>query len=141
MLHSTPVHSPSLDCTRTMLCPRLIPRVAGRLASLARPVPSGATGCLRAMSAGHDVDLMDKKLYPKDYHPATYDDHIIPAGSWQQHNAALQSKYNGQLAAGVLFFLATVYYMYLCPEVDLVLAPKSIGVNPPKFSVLPPKDA
>lgn len=117
----------------------LLSRIAGRAAVLSRSAWSakwGTTG-LRAMSSGHEVDIMDKKLYPPGYHPATYDEHIIPSGSWHENNEKLQKKYNVQLILSAGFFFFTVYYLSVCPEVDFVRAPKTLGVNPPKFSAVP----
>lgn len=87
------------------------------------------------------MDIMDKRQYPKGYHPATYDEAIVPSGSWHDNNEALQMKYNRQLIVGVLIFVSTVYYITICPDIDFVMTPDSVGVNPPKFTVLPPKDA
>lgn len=139
-----PILVANCDLLSLMLLSQSV-RVAGRAIALQRISAAGAwnasaTVSQRLMSSGHEVDIMDKKLYPKGYHPPTYDEAILPSGSWHDNNAALQVKYNRQLALGLLFFISTVYYMYICPEVDFVLAPKSIGVNPPKFSVLPPKE-
>lgn len=113
----------------------LLFRIAGRAAVRARSAWS--TAGVRAMSSGHEVDIMDKKHYPPGYHPATYDEHIVPSGSWHDNNKQLQTKYNRQLFVSAVFFFATVYYLFNCPEVDFVMPPKSIGVNPPKFSAVP----
>ena len=84
----------------------------------------------------HDADVIDPKYYPEGMHPPTYDEHIVPEGDWYTNNAELQKKYNKQLFLGVLFFLITVYNVY--HRLDWNQPPRSIGVNPPKFSVYPP---
>lgn len=84
----------------------------------------------------HDADVIDPKYYPEGLHPATYDEHIVPEGDWQANNAEIQKKYNKHLVGGVIFFMITVYNVY--HGIDWGQPPRSIGVNPPKFSVYPP---
>jgi hypothetical protein len=103
-----------------------------------KTMPIMAAAPQRLMSSGHHDDIMDPKLYPKGMSPATWDEYPVPAGDWEEHNNKLQSKYNKQLAAGILIFIGTLIYLFNCPQVDFVMAPKSIGVNPPAFSAYAP---
>lgn len=93
----------------------------------------------RVMSSGHGhEDIMDKSLYPPGMSPPTWDEYPVPSGSWQEYNDKLQKKYNMQLVVGAIIFFSTLTYLINCPEVDFVMAPKSIGVNPPAFSAYAP---
>jgi hypothetical protein len=136
------VSLPRAIITSVMICSQTL-RIAGRVAVARRSAIAARNLPVvqRQFSSGHEVDIMDKSLYPKDMHPATYDEAILPYGSWHDNNQMLQVKYNRQLFAGALFFILTAYYFSICPEIDFVRAPKSIGVNPPNFTVHPPKDA
>lgn len=111
-----------------MSCSRLaLTRVACRSVNVS---------AVRSMSGGHDehVDVMDKKHYPAGLHPASWDDFPVPQGSFKEHNEKLQAKYNRHLLIGLVLLSVSVYYLFTCPQIDFVMAPKSIGVNPPRFS-------
>lgn len=117
--------------------------ISARAIALRKSLPGQRLSCSPFMtsaslsSGGHGhgpVDLMDKKHYPPGLQPPSYDDHYAPKGDWETHNKKLQGKYNMQLIAGLVIFGITVTYYFNCPDIDFVLPPKSIGVNPPKFS-------
>lgn len=94
---------------------------------------------IRNSSHGHEeVDIMDPKLYPPGYHPATMDEFPVPQGSWAEHHAKLQAKYNRHLIIGVLFFFGTLYWTLVHDPIDFQGMPASVGKNPPLFSARTP---
>lgn len=108
-----------------------------RAGLLSNGVKSSMIGSLvRNSSHGHEVDIMDPKNYPPLYHPATMDEFPVPSGSWAEHNAKIQAKYNRHLIVGLAFFIGTVWFT--CHDMDFQGMPDSVGKNPPLFSAKTP---
>lgn len=126
--------------SRTLIAGLRAQMALNRQPLLKNVVKSSLVGPLvRNSSHGHgEVDIMDPKLYPPGYHPATMDEFPVPQGSWSEHNAKLQAKYNRHLVVGLLFFFGTLYWTLVHDPIDFQGTPASVGKNPPLFSARTP---
>lgn len=76
-----------------------------------------------AHDVGHHKHHESLDHIPLKFRPPTLNEFPLPQGSWQAHNAELQSKYNKQLVIGLSFFIFTVGYVVFSGVIDPVLAP------------------
>ncbi len=60
---------------------------------------------------------------PEKFRPAVMDDFPVPSGSWKEAYNAQQSKYNKQLALGLITITLTMAYIIGSGVIDLVLPP------------------
>ncbi len=57
------------------------------------------------------------------FRPAVMDEFPVPSGSWKEAYNKQQSKYNKQLALGLMAITITISYIMTSGDIDLVLTP------------------
>lgn len=66
----------------------------------------------------HETHIPEKYMKFRTGH---MDEALVPSGDWKEAYNKLQSKYNKQLGLATIYFAATM--VYICREIDLILAP------------------
>jgi len=117
----------------------VVARANARGALMARPALVSQQ-CLQNRQGSYAVDHAHEKT-PRQEEEENLGtvDHTqpIPAGSWDEHNAAQQKKYNIFLGGAAAAFLGTILLAAIVnPNIFWVNPPaKGIGKNPPLFSM------